>query len=346
MTADIQLVMSRVQALKTFFSLLPVPLYRSSPDGTLLVGNEALARLLGYESSEQMLTERKRVNSYFINPEERNRWMEQISNSRVVYDFDIELQRRDGTGIWVRDTARVVTDENGDVIYFEGALIDVTDRVLLQRSKDEFVATVSHEVRNPIAVVLGMGRELANDYDSFSDEERREMIQLIAREADEASWLIDDLLVAHHADSNQVSFEIEPIDVLAEVERVISVFDGTVNLDGGHGVKAMADSGRVRQIIRNLVSNARRYGGGDIRIGILSVDETVVIKVSDSGGPIPPESLDQIFEPFGRAPGTQNARSVGLGLTVCKTLAELMGGTLRYAHEDGRSCFRLALPTT
>lgn len=338
--------MSRVQALKTFFSLLPVPLYRSSPDGTLLAGNEALARLLGYESSEQMLTEREMVNSYFIDPEERRRWMEEISTSGVIYDFDVELQRRDGTSIWVRDTARVVVDEGGEVMYFEGALIDVTDRIMLQRSKDEFVATVSHEVRNPISVVLGMGRELANDYDSFSDEERREMVQLIAREADEASWLIDDLLVAHHADSNQVSFEIEPIDVLAEVERVVSVFDGSVRVDDVQDVKAMADSGRVRQIIRNLVSNARRYGGGDIRIGVLRVDETVIVEVSDAGGPIPVEYLDQIFKAFGRAPGAQHARSVGLGLTVCKTLAELMGGSLQYVHKGGRSCFRLALSTT
>lgn len=336
--------MSRVQALNTFFRLLPVPLYRSAPDGSLLAGNEALATLLGYPNAEQMLAEREIVYAYFADPEDRSRWVDEIKETGVVVDFDVELLRRDGTSIWVRDTARAVHDEAGELIHFEGSLVDVTDRIMLQRSKDIFVATVSHELRNPITVILGMGRELANDYDGFTDKERREMIEIIAREADEATWLIEDLLVAHHADSNEISIGIEEFEVLGEVRRVVDVFDGVVRIEGALDTRASADPGRTRQIIRNLLSNARRYGGEDIRLRVGNGTGTVVIEVADSGDAIPAEHLEQIFRPFGRVPGTQHARSVGLGLTVCRRLAEVMGGTLSYEHRDGWSSFILTLP--
>lgn len=336
--------MSRVQALNTFFSLHPVPLYRSAPDGTLLAGNEALAALLGFPNAQQMLAERERVYAYFADPEARNRWVDEIKETGVIFDFDVELLRMDGTSIWVRDTARAVRDKSGDVLYFEGSLVDVTDRIMLQRSKDIFVATVSHELRNPISVILGMSREIANDYEGFSETERREMIEIIAREADEASWLIDDLLVAHHNDPDQISVGIESFDLMSEIERVVDAFEGEVDLSRPSEAKAFADPGRTRQIVRNLLSNARRYGGEKVRISVTTGPEAVAVEVADSGGPIPPEYLDQIFTPFGKVPGTHHARSVGLGLTVCRRLAEVMNGTLTYHHENGWSTFRLELP--
>ena len=335
--------MSGIESLGAFFSLLPVPLYRSAPDGTLLAGNEALASLLGYPGAEQMLAERDMVHSYFADPDARDRWVDAIEEAGVVYEFDVELLRRDGTSIWVRDTARAVHDEAGDVVHFEGSLVDVTDRIVLQRSKEIFVATVSHELRHPISVILGMGHELDARYDSFSEGERREMISLIAREADEASWLIEDLLVAQHSDSDQISTGIELFRVLPEIERVVDVLDADVTVVCPPSTRVLGDPGRTRQIIRNLLSNATRYGGDSIQLVVRTEGNVVLIEISDSGGPIPAEYLEKIFLPFGTVPGTIHPRSVGLGLTVCRRLAEAMGGTLSYEHQSGWSTFRLGL---
>ncbi|MDH3189380.1 MAG: HAMP domain-containing histidine kinase [Acidimicrobiia bacterium] len=333
--------MARVEALGAFFNLLPVPLYRSSPDGTLLAGNEALAALLGYPGAKQMLAERERVYNYFADPETRNRWVEQIRQHGVVRDFDVELLRRDGRSIWVRDTARAVHDDAGDVVYFEGSLVDVTDRIMLQQSKDLFVATVSHEIRNPIAAILGLGRELASDYDGFTDAERREMISIIAREADEASLLIDDLLVAHHTDPAQISVVPKSFDVSEEINRVVGA---DVQVDAPAGIEVFADPGRTRQILRNLLINAGRYGGPRIRVSVEDRGEQVTIAIADSGPPIADEYLDQIFQPYGRVPGGQHSGSAGLGLTVCRRLCELMNGSLSYRHTAGWSTFVLVLP--
>ena len=89
----------------------------------------------------------------------------------------------------------------------------------IQDVKDAFVATVSHELRNPISVLLGLAQELASDYEGFSDAERREIADVMARQADDASWLIEDLLVAHREDMSTVVVVTETFDVGDEVQR-------------------------------------------------------------------------------------------------------------------------------
>ena len=117
----------------------------------------------------------------------------------------MQLSRPDGTTIWVRDSARAIRDDKGEIQYYEGSLIDVTDKFEASRAKDDFIATVSHELRNPLAAMLGLGQELADHYDTFTDEERRDMANMIARQADDASWLIEDLLVAYRDNMSQIS---------------------------------------------------------------------------------------------------------------------------------------------
>lgn len=336
--------MSGIDALSSFFRHLPVPLYRSAPDGSLLAGNEALASLLGYSGAEQMLSEQQQVSSYYVDPQARARWIDEIRQTGVVYDFDVELLRRDGSSIWVRDTARAVTDSTQELLFFEGCLVDVTDRIMLQRSKEIFVAAVSHELRHPISVILGMGHELDDRYESFSEAERRDMIGLIAREADEASWLIEDLLVAQHNETDQIAIAIKPFEILPEIKRVTDVLAPDVTVICSEPPRVLADPGRIRQIIRNLLSNALRYGGDAIRIVISPVGDFVQIDVSDSGDPIESDYLERIFLPFGRIPGTNHAGAVGLGLTVCRRLADVMDATLAYEHSEGWSTFRLKLP--
>lgn len=130
-----------------------------------------------------------------------------------------------------------------------------------KKAKDEFLATVSHELRNPIAVVLGLSEELASNYDTFTDEDRREMANLISRQADDASWLIEDLLVAYRDDVSRLPMTIQDIDIVKEAERVLEVVDDPISLEvRGAGTDVRADPRRVRQIVRNLVSNANRYG--------------------------------------------------------------------------------------
>jgi two-component system sensor histidine kinase PilS (NtrC family) len=111
-------------------------------------------------------------------------------------------------------------------------------------------------------------------------------------------------------------------------------------------VRAIADPVRVRQIIRNLVTNAIRYGGSRVHVEYAEGDERVVLTVRDDGSEIPPAERERIFLPYFSAhdPGSLPS-SVGLGLTVSRQLADMMGGRLAYTFDDGWSTFTLELPS-
>lgn len=337
--------MSGIEELSDLFERMPIALYRTTTKGELLAANKALANLLGFETVPEVREAFASVESVYVNPEERTRWLEALTAAGMIQDFDVEFARPDGSTVWVQDTARTVKGPSGELLYFEGALIDVTEKVKAKKAKDEFLATVSHELRNPIAVVLGLGEELANNYDTFSDEDRRDMAQLIARQADDASWLIEDLLVAYRDDVSRVPVVLQDFDVVKACERVLEVVDHPIDLQvRGEEALVFADSRRTRQIVRNLVSNALRYGGDTVVLRVEPVGDRVEIGVCDNGDAIDPAEIDRIFKPFETAITGRHPTSVGLGLPVARKLARLMEGDLTYRHVDGMSCFVLSLP--
>lgn len=344
--ADNHKEMPSIEELSDMFRRMPVALYRTTAGGEILAANTALANLLGYDSVEEMRSGLTIVDSIYVDPQRRHHWIEEISDAGSVHDFDVELRRPDGTTVWVQDTARAIRGTNGHIEYFEGALIDVTEKVKAQKARDEFLATVSHELRNPITVMLGMGEELANNYDAFSDEDRRDMAKLIARQADDAAWLIEDLLVAYREDLSRVAVTLQDFQITKEAERVLEVVDQPVELEvRGEESRVYADPRRTRQIIRNLVSNAIRYGGEQILIRVEPTGDRVELRVCDSGTAIPQQELERIFKPFETGTGERHPKSVGLGLSVARKLARLMEGDLTYRYVDGYSCFVLSLPS-
>ncbi len=221
----------------------------------------------------------------------------------------------------------------------------------LVRSKDEFVASVSHELRTPLAAVMGFAEILRDDNADLSDDERRELTSTIAQEAYDLAGIVEDLLVAARAEIDSVHISHVVVDLGANCAQVVEVLPESDQLrirvtEAPGRVKAVADPVRVRQIIRNLVTNAIRYGGEQVCVEFAEFDGRVVLTVRDNGAEIPPSEQERIFLPYFSAhdPGSQPS-SVGLGLTVSRQLAEMMGGRLAYIHDDGWSVFTLELPT-
>jgi PAS domain S-box-containing protein len=338
--------MNGFDELNSFFRRMPVAFYRTSMTGELIAANPALAGLLGYPSVEEMMAVLPTVETIYMDPAQRADWLQRIATEGVILDFDVQLSRPDGSTIWVRDSARAIRDEKGQIQYYEGSLIDVTDKFEASRAKDDFIATVSHELRNPLAAMLGLGQELADHYDTFTDVERRDMANMIARQADDASWLIEDLLVAYRDNLSQVSVSIQELDVTKEIERVLEVVEYPIEVKVLQGSSMiLGDPRRTRQILRNLVSNAMRYGGGQIQVSLAKAGDRLEIKVQDSGKPIPNADVERIFRAYERGRGIPHSGSVGLGLNVARRLARLMDGDLTYRHEDGWSAFVLSMPS-
>lgn len=346
--ADTNKVTTLVSGIEELFRRLPVALYRSAPDGSLLAANPALAELLGYSSLEQLMEATNSVASYYTDPSKRELWLKQISEAGEVLDFDIELRRADGSTVWVQDTARGVFDEDGNLVYCEGALIDMTEKVKAKKARDEFVATVSHELRNPMSVLLGLAKELANDYEGFTDEERREVADVMASQADDASWIIEDLLVAYRENVSRLTVVREVFDVDQEIERVLEAVAEPVAFEPDQEAKQVkADPRRTRQVLRNLLNNAIRYGGEEVKIVTRRRnDSSIDILVCDNGPALDPHEAERIFESYERGSGLLDGKSVGLGLSVARKLASLMDGHLVYEHDGAYSSFIVTLPAS
>lgn len=218
----------------------------------------------------------------------------------------------------------------------------------MNQAKDAFLASVSHELRTPLTAVVGFGRILQDSTETISAEERAELLDMVVTHGSDLTNIISDLLVAARADIGDLEVTSVTVNLRAQAAQVLESFDRDLVEDVdlvGHSVRATGDPDRVRQVIRNLVSNALRYGGDTVRVEVRGDGSTAKVLVFDDGEAIPEEDRERIFEPYQRAhnaPGV--ADSLGLGLAISRQLARLMGGDLTYRHENGESIFELCLP--
>jgi signal transduction histidine kinase len=220
------------------------------------------------------------------------------------------------------------------------------ERLLL--SKDEFIASVSHELRTPLTVIAGVAHELHETWTDLDDVGRQEYLALAVEQTRDMQDLIEDLLVAARADIGRVSVHLAPMDLAPVVQSVAASLGPTkaaavsYDLQPAH---TTADAVRVRQIVRNLVTNAFRYGGPNVVVATGSARSRAYVRVVDDGDGIDPSRREAIFEAYESAhDGAGRSGSVGLGLTVARRLAELMNGELTY-HYNGQSVFELSLPS-
>jgi signal transduction histidine kinase len=229
---------------------------------------------------------------------------------------------------------------------------DITEPVAASRRSDQasrwksdFIASVSHEIRTPLTAVLGFASELARTKHGL-DTEGREYLDILTDQAREAAHIVEDLLVATRKDVGELAILTQQLDLMAETELVVSALTSRsdrISLDGVP-TPALGDRTRVRQIIRNLVTNAVKYGGRDVRIVVNVENEAATVAVYDNGGGIPMTSREMVFQPFYQVGARNVPGGFGLGLSVARTLAQLMGGHLIYGYSKGWSCFRLTLP--
>ncbi|MGH8950412.1 MAG: ATP-binding protein [Acidimicrobiia bacterium] len=250
----------------------------------------------------------------------------------------------------LRDLRTEIEEELGHRRRVELELLDAQRQLREQlEAKDELIASVGHELRTPLTAVLGFAEMLRiGNETEMTSEDRDEMVEFIAREAFDLSGIIDDLLVAARIEIGKLEVTDVPTALRAQLAQVVEGWDsGTIARIEikGDGPRASADPARVRQILRNLISNALRYGGEDIEVELGTDRDAVFLEVRDDGAGLPAEEWERIFEPYYRYHSeSSQPGSVGLGLTVARGLAELMEGSLTYRRYDGQSIFTLRLP--
>lgn len=284
-----------------------------------------------------------------IHPDDRDRAVETcLGGVREGRDTDFEYRVFSATGEvrWIYDVVRLVRDEEGIVRQLRGLMLDVTAQKRAAEQQERFRAMVSHDLNNPLAVVLLNADLLLQTPGALGLPQSRDVVRGILRSAEQMQRLILDL--AHGpADERARSLAPRPVAAGALVADAACVAS-PLAADRGIALEVAppepawvwADPERVLQVFGNLVGNAIRYTptGGTIRLGTSSTEAEVAFHVTDSGAGIPPAKLASLL---GRGEGT----GAGLGLAIAREIVDAHGGTLTGESTPGAgSTFSFTLP--
>jgi len=226
----------------------------------------------------------------------------------------------------------------------------------LDRLKDEFVLTASHELRSPLTSVQGFAELLMLDKDSLTPRQR-ETVEIILDNCRHLVRLLNDLLDLARSDAGRLSIRPQPTEVAPLVEDVVRTMRAQTEAASQRLTEQVepglplinVEPDRIRQILVNLLTNAHEYTpeGASIGVAARAVGAEVEISVSDNGPGIPPDQLERIFERFTRGDAglTQRVGGTGLGLAISKSLVELHGGSISAESTVGQgSTFHVRLP--
>jgi two-component system OmpR family sensor kinase len=202
-----------------------------------------------------------------------------------------------------------------------------------------------HEFRTPLTGITGLAA-LLEEPPVRRSAEAAEMISMIRNEAEDMSQLTDDILTSAGLETGNLEIRVESVDVAEAAKRTVTMFERrgvSVEVACEPGA-VVGDELRVRQVLKNLVSNAVKYGGPNIAVGGGVEGGFYEVAVSDDGAGVPDEILSRLFDPFPHGGKGAPSQSVGLGLFIVRELVGAMNGSVDYRRVDDRSVFTVRLP--
>ena len=333
-----------------------------SLEGDILSWNAGARAMLGYDA-EQVVGRQVNV----IIPESRRaeelEILERIKEAKRVAPFETQRIARDGRIIDVSLTVSPIRGEHGHIIGASSIARDIGQRKALERSlrdsdrrKDEFLAVLAHELRNPLAPIRSGVAALRLALPE--DQTLRHVGGIIERQVGQMSRLLDDLLDVSRITHNKLELRTEALTLQAVIDSALETSRPLVEAAGQTitvtappaPVPIIADPMRMAQVFANLISNASKYShaGAAIRIAVTPLAREVAITVSDDGIGIAAEALPTIFDVFSQTSQarTHSQGGVGIGLSLVKGLVDLHGGRVsaRSPGLDQGSTFEVRLP--
>ncbi len=283
-----------------------------------------------------------------VHPDDRERTRQAIERAiegRLDYDMEYRTLAPDGRVRWIRAIGRAFYDQMGAPLRFDGITVDVTERIRQEvalreadRRKDEFLATLAHELRNPLAPIRNALHLMAQAGGNGHDfEEERAIAE---RQVAHLARLVDDLMDVARISQGKIGLRKETVDLVTIARRAVETVRASVR-DRGHELSVRlptepiwleGDPTRLEQVLWNLLNNAVKYTepGGQIHLEAMRDGEQALVRVRDTGIGIMPEMLPRIFEMFVQV-DQETVRSqsgLGIGLGLVQFLVELHRGTI------------------
>jgi PAS domain S-box-containing protein len=333
-------------------------IFRTSVDGKYLAANPAIARIYGYASVDDMMAGIQDIaHQLYVDPARREDFRRMLAAQDVITDFEAQVRRRDGRVIWISENARAHRNSHGELLYYEGTVVDITVRkraARLQREKEaaeaathaksQFLAQMSHEIRTPLNGVIGMLDLLAQ---TTLDDRQRRYASLARASADALLTQINDVLDFSKIEAGRLELDAIDFDLRELLDPLTAMFAHRAQQKGvalrceaspDLPRRLRGDRDRLRQVLMNLLSNALKFTQhGHVTLQISGGPDPsdpgrfrMRCEVADTGVGIPAESIERLFHAYAQAEASTARQfgGTGLGLAICKQIVELMGGEI------------------
>jgi PAS domain S-box-containing protein len=365
------------EEIRSLFDLSAIGMALVSSEGGYLRVNRKYCQMLGYCEQELL-----RLTLYDVtHPDDREVSHVKMNSSFTgrpeEYSIEKRYVRKDGAIIWALVNWTIVRDAEGRPLLSVANIQDITARkqaeaereeLLLReraaretaeaeaRSKDEFLAVVSHELRSPLNAILGYAALLR--YGALDAQKVKQAMEVIERSGKAQAHLIDDLLDTARIISGKLRLAVGPVDLVSVIEEAVQTAHPAAEAKGvsllanlPHEIcQITGDPFRLQQVVWNLFSNAVKFTpeGGCVEVRLERLDPHICVTVSDTGKGISPDFLPYVFDRFRQSDASSARRygGLGLGLSLVKYLVELHGGTIEAASEgEGQgTTFKVTLP--
>lgn len=354
----------------------PVLIWLAGPDRKLTWVNKTWLDLVGRSLEEELgLGWTAGIHPHDV--EASLGLLERAYKERKPFTTEFRIRRRDGAYRWLIANGVPLYDAAGEFTGYVGSCVDITSRHEIEeqkalvlenerkaravaehasRMKDEFLGTLSHELRTPLNAILGWAQLLQRA--PLDKEGIAEAVETIARNARAQTHLIEDLLDMSRIISGKVRLDVAMTDVIDVAQAAIESVRLAAEAKGvavqllqdDETARVLGDSNRLQQVLWNLLTNAIKFTprGGTVTVQIDHSDDTVRVRVTDTGRGIRKEFLPFVFERFRQEDSSTTRRygGLGLGLSIVKQLVELHGGTIaaQSAGENQGATFTVELP--
>lgn len=336
--------------------------------------NPALVRLLGYSSEQELLSANVHaLRESIVQIDDVREKYQQLKSLGHIAGFETQIRQKDSRILDVSTSIRAINDEKGNLLYYEGSIVDISEHIKRERAdrareaaeaanhaKSEFLAKMSHEIRTPINAIMGFSNLLAA---SVNDATQLHYLKSIKVSGKNLVTLIDDILDISKIEAGKMNLHYEPVHLKSFFNDISQTFYLQANekklrlilrLPEEKEVSGVViDGNRLRQVLYNLISNAIKFTDqGEITIDVDLIGHQppnridLEITVTDTGIGIPEDAIEHIFEHFTQIPGQDEKRygGTGLGLAICRSLTEMMGGRITVQSVVGQgSCFKISL---
>ena len=333
------------------YDLAPVGYFTLSEQGLILEANLTGAGLLGVGRRDLV----KQPLTRFILPEDQDiyyRHRKQLFETGAPQVYELRMLRADAAPFWARLEATEAQDADGAPVC-RAVMSDITARkqaeeklAELDRRKDQFLAMLSHELRNPLAPILNAVQLLQLQKGENSVQQKA--LAIIERQVGQLTHLVGDLLEVSRAITGRIQLCQEQVAVSGIVERAVETarplidqrrHELTVSLPPDP-IWLYADASRLEQVVTNLLTNAAKYTneGGHIWLSVQQEGDKAVLRVRDTGLGIAPAFLPHVFDLFTQAERSSDRSQggLGIGLTLAKRLVEMHGGTIGVSSTLGQ----------